>query len=259
MKGSQKTTKTARPTSKPSTTPAQLPFEKWRKEFEMKLGVGKPSWKALQRLIEVRSAAQQSHRVAWERTSRLRKIPLDPKLVPGWDDDVLTGILHRLYEKTCPPDQQSVRNRRKHGDYIVRALGKLAADAEKLAANLRTSGDSIEDNDGLFTVRLTPLLKTCDALVAQSQFVIGFVRRPYTHKPDVVTQCAGLFLQLTESTGVTEWQALSLLRVALRAHGYDEVSLKSFFNIRAGTVRKSAHAFRTKLMAKVDDIVNRGR
>jgi hypothetical protein len=111
----------------------------------------------------------------------------------------------------------------------------------------------------MFTIKLTPLLKTCEALVAQSQYVIRFIRPPYTHKPDVVTQCVGLFQGLTGSIGMTEWQALSLLQVALRAHGYDEVSLESFFNRRAGTVRKRAHAFREKLMAKVDDIVNRGQ
>jgi len=126
-----------------------------------------------------------------EQDPTLRHLVREKRSWPWYHDDVRTAILLELYGQTRPQKQQSVQNRRKEAKYIVRALGELATKATALVANLRTSDISIDTDDGLFTVGLTPLLKTCETLVAQSQYVIGLVRRPYTHEPDVVSQCLG--------------------------------------------------------------------
>jgi hypothetical protein len=181
----------------------------------------------------------------------LRVFPDADALYP--DTDLRTAVLAELYRQTLPPDLKATRERKKQNKSTLRMLESLATEAESFIAVLGRIGTWIETEDERWPVDLSPVLEKCEALALSSRYYLGVVRRPYTREPNLVRRCVPLFVFLTKDLKITTRQALGFLRIALRAHGYDETALGPFQSPRQGTVRKSLAAWIEKIHADFKD------
>jgi hypothetical protein len=170
---------------------------------------------------------------------------------------VRTAVLADLYRQTLPPDRKAMREREKHTESILLMLKNLAVAAESFIAVLERTGIYVYTEDGLLPIGLKSVLEPCEALARSSRYLIGVVRRPHTHKPNLVRQCVPLFVFLTKELKVTDEQALGLLEAALRAHVYDETALVPFQSPRSGTVRRRTAATAERILADDRDRVQR--
>lgn len=236
--------------------PARLDFPAWRKRFDQLLGSREPSWRALRKWIESTESIRRSQRIMWESDPRLKSH------MPPHVTDARTEALQSLYRETCPPrleEKQARVKRRKNLKSTLSALDNMATQAEGFARRLRDNATQIEAEGGRFSVNLTPIAESYERAAIRSRYVLSLLRRPYTHDATLVSQCAPLFLTLTDDFRVTEPEAVGLLKIALLAHGYREEDLKGFAP-RSGTLRKHAQdALKAFLGELADEVHRRGK
>jgi hypothetical protein len=184
---------------KPPIISSTSEFRVWKGKFDRYIGIGEPSSKALRKWMEhvdkIRSAEY------------LRVFPDADALYP--DTDLRTAVLADLYRQTLPPDRKAMREREKHTESILLMLKNLAVAAESFIAVLERTGIYVYTEDGLLPIGLKSVLEPCEALARSSRYLIGVVRRPHTHKPNLVRQCVPLFVFLTKELKVTDEQALA--------------------------------------------------
>lgn len=222
--------------------PPRLDFEAWRQKFHDQLGSGEPSRNGLQKWINHNEEFCRSDRIMREQNPALKQT------ISEYDVDVRTKTLQSLYDATCPPELEPVRVRQRHNEFTLAALDQLASHAETFAKDLREKDLLIEAETGMFTVDLTPLVEQYETAARDSRYILSLARQPYTHDSNLVLQCVPLFVRLTEDAHATEPEATGLLKVALRAHGYDDAYLAPF-SPRTGTLRKRAKEVRESFVA----------
>jgi len=235
--------------------PARLDFPAWRKRFDQFLGNGEPSWRALRKWIESIESIRRSQRIMWGSD------PLLKRHMRPHETDARTEALQTLYGQTCPrlPEEKGARvNRRKNVKSILSALDDLTTQAEGFARRLRSNRVQIEADGRGFSVDLTPIAESYERAAIRSRYVLSLLRRPYTRDATLVSQCAPLFLTLTDDFSVTEPEAVGLLKIALLAHGYREEHLKEFAP-RSGTLRKHAQDALKAFLGELTDQVYRRR
>jgi hypothetical protein len=172
-----------------------------------------------------------------------------------YETDAQTEALQTLYRETCPTILEPSRAPRKHAKFIVSALAKLADHAESFTQMLRRDV-SVEADGELYSVDLSPITEAYERAADDSRYVLALLRRPYAREVDLVTQCVCLFIRLTDSVRATDREAVGLLKIALRAHGYEEKDLKQFAP-RTGTIRKHAHTVTEAFRKELTDQLNR--
>jgi hypothetical protein len=215
------------------TPPRKLSFQAWHKRFEQLLGNGEPSWAALRKWTETIEDFRRSDRIMRERD------PLLKQYIRPHEADARTVALKSLYRETCPSDLEPGRARRRHEAWVVDALAELASQAENFSKGLRQQDINIEAEGGAFSVDLTPIAEAYETAARDSRYVLDLLKRPYTHEANLVRQCVYLYIRLTERIRAKDREAVQLLKIALRAHGYAEERLKEFAP-RTGTLRKRA-------------------
>jgi hypothetical protein len=260
-----------------------MTFEHWQKKFEQFLRVGpegEPAGRAFDTWCEEVRTFQES-------ASRMPHLEKLPKGNP-YTTTPETYVLHRIYYGTLLPSDDESRkrqNQRKRDEYTCKELDSLARHAERFVVQLRTMGSEVSTDDGYFALNLGPLLQLYTEAAQSSRVALSLLRRPYLHKADILDQCLGLFATLTrrrydkrnarapishlsddaqpkgERLGIPEPEAVALVYLALRAHGFKKEELASLdpLKVRDGNVRKRLDSRIRRVVATANVISARTR
>jgi hypothetical protein len=204
-----------------------LPFDEWRKQFDLLLRVGSSAHEGLLRWIDVDGVAKAA------------------KFSP---DECRLHVLEILHDLTCarPVLAEHARKANKH---FKDSLKEFVQRIESLTGQIGGSG-IFSPQLGL-PIFAEELLKSLDSAAEEARTILALIDHPHTRQPKIIDQCLPFFVSMSCSAytpALTEKQLCALAWLAMRAHGYDDTDL-AILDDRRGTARKHAEAYCGRALA----------
>jgi len=167
-------------------------------------------------------------------------------------------LMSILYRDTIPFDKRSHRASKETDERTLNLLEELTQAVERYVELLSKRPGRVHSTDDLGYSDLSALLEPFLAAVRNTRRWLPYLRRPYVREPDKLDQSVGLLRQLQNRTGITELEAVDLVRVAFLAHGCSEDDVKVFTtsSVRAGTIRRRIQSRSQRLIRLVEKLAS---